>query len=224
MLVLTEARGYQHRVTRPRRGGPSVVEEALRALLPGLELRFSRDARDLTPEALRALEGVFFFTSGELPLDAAQREALLAFVREGGAFIGCHSAADTLYSWPAYGELLGAYFDRHPWRRRVRIVVEEEHHRATRGLGRSFLLRDEVYQFRAPYDRARTQVLLRLDLDSVWRKGDRADGDYALAWTHSYGAGRVFYTALGHRAAVWRDARFLALLKGGIEDALRLPA
>ena len=47
------------------------------------------------------------------------------------------------------------------------------------------------------------QVLLRLDAASVG-----ASGDYPLAWTRTYGSGRVYYNALGHFAATWANPLF----------------
>ena len=35
-------------------------------------------------------------------------------MRGGGGWLGVHSAADTEYDWPFYGELVGARFARHP--------------------------------------------------------------------------------------------------------------
>jgi type 1 glutamine amidotransferase len=40
----------------------------------------------------------------------------------------------------------------------------------------------------------------------------RDDGDFALAWRRDYGAGRVFYTALGHLSETWLDERFQNML------------
>lgn len=36
------------------------------------------------------------------------------FIRNGGGFMGVHAAADTEYDWPWYGELVGAWFHKHP--------------------------------------------------------------------------------------------------------------
>ena len=44
----------------------------------------------------------------------------------------------------------------------------------------------------------------------------RTDGDFALAWCRSYGAGRVFYTALGHPDEVWRDVRFQTMIRNAL--------
>jgi type 1 glutamine amidotransferase len=49
--------------------------------------------------------------------------------------------------------------------------------------------------------------------------GANAPADMPIAWTKTYGAGRVFYTALGHRDQVWQDARFQAHLLGALQWA-----
>ena len=53
-------------------------------------------------------------------------------------------------------------------------------------------------------------------------RGNRKDGDNALAWVQEYGKGRVFYTALGHREEVWKDERFQKHLLGGLRYVLKL--
>ena len=50
--------------------------------------------------------------------------------------------------------------------------------------------------------------------------GKRDDGDIAMAWCHPFGAGRVFYTALGHGMPTWTDARFHQHQLGGIRWAM----
>jgi ATP-dependent DNA ligase len=47
---------------------------------------------------------------------------------------------------------------------------------------------------------------------------------WPLAWTRSYGVGRVFYTALGHEEGVWRDPRFQMLLRNAALWVLKKPA
>ncbi len=34
---------------------------------------------------------------------------------DGKGFVGVHSAIDTYYKWPEYGEMIGGYFNQHPW-------------------------------------------------------------------------------------------------------------
>jgi len=47
---------------------------------------------------------------------------------------------------------------------------------------------------------------------------------WPLAWTRSYGMGRVFYIALGHEEGVWRDPRFQKLMRNAALWMLRKPA
>lgn len=229
VLVYTHSAGFEHAVVRRpdpegATGAPaeSLVERTLRELAeraPDLEAVVSRDPAWFDPERLATLDAVLFFTTGELPLTEPRREALLAFVREGGGFVGVHSATDTLYEYPPYLELVGGAFDGHPWHERVRVVVEDREHPAVAHLGASFEIVDEIYQFRAPFDRARLHVLLRLDVEGLDLARDavhRTDRDFALAWCKEHGRGRVFYTALGHRPEVWADERFLRHVAEGI--------
>src|ERR1700747_2411035 len=53
----------------------------------------------------------------------AHKTALLNFVRSGRGFLGVHSATDTFYTWPDYLELVGGYFNGHPWHQAVTIEV-----------------------------------------------------------------------------------------------------
>ena len=47
--------------------------------------------------------------------------------------------------------------------------------------------------------------------------------DYPQSWSRSFGRGRVFYTALGHREDIWStDPVFRAHVLGGIRWALGL--
>jgi uncharacterized protein len=164
---------------------------------------------------LPSYSAVVFFTSGELALSDSQKQFFLDFIRRGGGFAGFHSATDTLYTWPEYGELIGGRFDGHPWVQQVRIDVEDPDHPATKDLAPSFAITDEIYQFR-DFSRDRVRVLMTLDTSSVDTKipgVNRTDEDFALAWTRLFGSGRVFYSALGHFEDTWRDPRFQKLVE-----------
>jgi type 1 glutamine amidotransferase len=163
---------------------------------------------------LTAYDVLFFaLTSGELEFSDDQKAAVVNFVAGGGGFLGVHSATDTLYGWPDYGRLVGAYFKEHPWTQQATVVVEDQSHPATSGLGERFSLSEEFYTFREN-PRPRVQVLLRLDPTSVG-----STGDYPLAWAHSFGSGRAYYNALGHFSSTWDDPRFQQQLVGAIRWA-----
>ena len=92
----------------------------------------TQDLGEITREKLKGYKGVVFYTTGELEID---KEALIDFVKAGGGFAGIHSATDTLYKYAPYGELVGGYFDGHPWHEKVTVKVEDTKHPATAHLG-----------------------------------------------------------------------------------------
>ena len=158
----------------------------------------------------------FVHTSGELPFTDEQKRAILDFVAGGKGFVGVHGASATLYEWPAYGEMLGAFFREHPWKQPGVVVVEDGEHPSTRHLPPTFGVTDEFYTFRTrPRDIA--HILLRADPASLG-----TEGDMPLAWTRPYGSGRVYYNALGHFDAGWEEPEFQAQLRGGLRWAAGL--
>jgi putative membrane-bound dehydrogenase-like protein len=229
VLVYTVSAGFEHDVAkRPKPDELCLVERALvdlGAKTHHFEAVPRRDPESFTPSNLATFDLVFFYTTGELPLNEDQRKALFDFVKSGHAFAGAHCASDTFYKVPEYGEMLGAYFDGHPWSQEIRVKVEDREHPAARLLGDVFSVKDEIYQFKDPYDRKKLHVILSLDTSSVDVKKEgvhRKDGDFALAWCKDYDKGRVFYTALGHEPALWTDARYLTMLDGGFRWAMRM--
>jgi len=218
VLYITHSAGYRHEVL------PLSIQilEDLGAKSGWFEVTATEDVAELTAASLEQYAAVVFYTTGELPFSAQQKADLLAFVEGGKGFVGIHSATDTFYEWPEYGRLIGGYFDRHPWHQEVTIRVEDREHPATRHFGETFRITDEIYQFK-DFSRANVHVLLGLDTASVdltLPDVHRADRDFGIAWTRSQGKGRVFYTALGHRPEVWRDARFQRHLVEGLRWAI----
>jgi type 1 glutamine amidotransferase len=188
------------------------------------EVNATEDIYDFTPEILRRYAAVVFYTTGELPMSDTQKVALLDFVRSGHGFIGIHSATDTFYQWRGYLELIGGYFDGHPWHQTVKIDVADPSNSLVSFLGTSLEVEDEIYQIR-DFDERGSHVLLRLNEASVdlTRSGVRRQPyGWPLAWTRSYGQGRVFYTALGHEGAVWRDSRYQRMLLNAILWTIRM--
>ena len=207
VLMLTATTGFRH-------GSIETAHETLTALgsrTGEFTITATEDVSQITAVRLATVDVLaFILTTGELPFDASQKAAIVSFVENGGGFIGAHSATDTLYDWPDYGRIVGAYFNGHPWSQDATVTVEDRDHPATRSLGANFRLNEEYYTFREN-PRPRVHVLLSLDASSVG-----TTGDYPLAWSQSIGQGRTFYTALGHHDATWQDTRFQAHMRGAI--------
>jgi type 1 glutamine amidotransferase len=169
-------------------------------------------------------DAVFFMTSGELPLDDEQKAALLDFVSvEGKGFLGAHSASDTLHGWVEYGEMIGGYFDGHPWDR-VEATVKLEHREfvATRHFPQSLRIFAEFYQIKG-FSRARSRVLMSLDTTSVDMAADGVrQTDIPISWTRQVGRGRVFYSSLGHQPSLWARQDIRTMWLEAVRWALRL--
>ena len=84
----------------------------------------------------------------------------------GRGFLGVLSATDTFYTWPDYLDLIGGYFNGHPWHRNVSIEVADAADPVVAVLGNSVPLTDEIYQI-SDFDYRGSHVLLRLDQSSV---------------------------------------------------------
>jgi type 1 glutamine amidotransferase len=210
VMMLTATAGFRHDSIPAARD----VMNAMASSSGEFTVTMTEDVSAITASTLAGYDVLFFaLTTGELPFDSEQKAAILNFVSGGKGFLGVHSATDTLYDWPDYGRLVGAYFMAHPWTQSATVLVENQAHPSTVGLGDRFTLTEEFYTFREN-PRPRVQVLLRLDPSSVG-----TTGDYPLAWTQSYGAGRAYYNALGHFAETWRDPRFQRQVAGALRWA-----
>ncbi|MBO3767995.1 MAG: ThuA domain-containing protein [Candidatus Brockarchaeota archaeon] len=212
LLMLTHSAGFRHDYL------PIAVEtvKELGTEPREFEVIATEDCSLVNEENLKNTSALLFATTGELPMTEEQKVALIRFVREGGGFIGVHNATDTFYKFPEYGEMLGGYFNGHPWTQEIVARVEDSNHPATKHLPKSFRVKEEVYTFKN-WSRNKTHVLISLDTSSVdLSKGNRTDNDYVLSWCHEYGKGRVFYTAFGHFKEIWHEEWFKKHILGGI--------
>lgn len=172
-------------------------------------------------------DAVVFYTNGETEMSAEQKQDLLSFVRDDGkGFVAVHTATASFYGWPEYGEMVGGYFENHPWNVfDASVIVERPDFPAVKHLPAELILRDEMYQYRAPYSRENVDVLARLDeskLDLTNRNVKRTDHDFPVAWVRNYGKGKVFSSTLGHPDAAWDDPRVQTLYLEGIKWVLGL--
>jgi len=219
VLVIGEEKGYRHEAvshamaTIERLGRQTGLWDAtLRTDTEALtKKKLEYNAKNLTN-----FDAVVFFTGGTLEMDAQQKSEFLSFIHEDGqGFIGIHSAAITFVDWPEYGEMIGGYYDEHPWGTfDAPIIVEDPTFPGMEQWPKSFVLRDEIYQMRA-YSRKDVRVLMRLDPDKIDlanKNVHRTDRDFAVTWAKTYGKGRVFYTTLGHVPENWDKPEFQKMI------------
>lgn len=156
---------------------------------------------------LNYFDAIFFFGVREADLTAEQKQDLLSFVRDDGkGFVATHAGATGFFSWPEFGEMLGGRFDEHPWGiSEATVIVEDSSAPMMRHLPKSFTVTDEHYQLKE-FSRSKLHVLARLDASKLDLRAPlvhRTDADFPVAWTKSYGKGRVFYSTLGHPRELW---------------------
>ena len=185
----------------------------------------------LSPDSLKNYDGVVFAsTTGDLPLP--DKQGFLDWIKAGHAFIGIHSASDTFHGWPGYIDMLGGEFMTHGGQPSVDCINVDPSNPADANLPKVWTIQsEEIYRFKN-YDTNKVHELLVMDKHPE----TKVPGHYAVSWCKNYGAGRVFYTSLGHREdlidadpdmhnrknSVESAKTYEAHVLGGIEWALAL--
>jgi len=229
LLVIGEEKGYRHEAvshamaTIERLGTDTGLWDT--TLRTDTEV-LTKKKLEYNAKNLNDFDAVLFFTGGDLEMDAQQKADFLSFIHDDGkGFIGVHSAAITFVDWPEYGEMIGGYYDEHPWLTfDAPIVVEDPNFPGMQQWPKAFVLRDEIYQMRN-YSRDKLRVLMRLDVSKLDMKNKnvhRTDGDFAVTWAKMYGKGRVYYTTLGHVQANWDKLEFQQMMTEAIKWAMGL--
>jgi type 1 glutamine amidotransferase len=206
-----------------------VVSQDLASFLPGNLKQFdaivlcNASGPWITPsdEAMGRLKSL---GTDKAPVEQALRRGFVNWLRGGRGLVAFHYAIGGNPQWPQFKEIIGAGFSGHPWNEEVGVKVEEPGHPVLAAFGsrKSFRVADEIFQFTKPYSRDKLRVLLSLDTAKTNMKVkwiDRTDNDFALAWVKSFGQGRVFYTALGHRTELFWNPVILAFYLDGIQFA-----
>ncbi|HRN61521.1 MAG TPA: ThuA domain-containing protein [Luteimonas sp.] len=209
IAVYTQTLGWRH-------DSIPVAVAAVRELAAeaGYDIVHGEDPALFTDATLAGFDAIAFVNTTGPVLDPAQRAAFERYVRGGGGFIGVHSAADTGYDWPWYGELVGAWFDSHP----PGLQTSDVHFEAGRELpgADGWRITDELYNYRR---NPRPFVAVVATVDERMYDGGTMGEDHPIAWCHARYGGRAWYTGLGHDRAVYADARFRAHLLRGLRHA-----
>ena len=184
------------------------------------------ERKNINAKNLNFFDAIFYMGTGEGDLSNQQKADLLSFIKEDGkGFIGAHTGDDAYFTWPEFGEMIGGYFDNHPWGVfDAPVIVEDPSFPAMKPFPKAFTIRDEIYQHKN-FSRDKVHVLARLDaskLDFSKSAIHRTDKDFPVAWTKMYGKGRVFYSTFGHTDESWDDPRVQKMYVEAIKWALRM--
>ena len=219
LLYMTLCKGYHHQSI-------PLSEQIMKELgekSGAFQVTVTQDVGAFTAENLKRFAAVMFYTTGELPFTDEEKNALVDFLKSGHGFVGVHSATDTWYEWGVYNQIVGGYFNDHPWHQQVTVTVVDPNSKLVSSLGKSFQINDEIYQI-ADFQADASHVLLALDPASVDLNKSGVRRRYygwPIAWTRMFGNGRVYYNSLGHEEAVWKDPRYQNMLLEALKWVMR---
>ncbi|MDG2021843.1 MAG: ThuA domain-containing protein [Phycisphaerales bacterium] len=208
VLVFSKTAGYRH----------GSIPTGIKTMIElgkehGFDVVATEDASRFNEQDLDALSCVVFLnTTGDI-LDDAQQKHFEKFIRNGGGYVGVHSAADTEYDWPWYGRLVGAWFKTHPRIQPAKINVEDRTFPATRMLPPVWDRTDEWYVYR---ENPRPNVKVLMSLDETSYQGGGMNGDHPISWYHDFDGGRAFYTGGGHTNESYAEPLFRQHLSGAV--------
>jgi len=212
LLLFSKTSGWRHKSIEAGHEAITLLGEQ-----NDVAVRVSEDASIFNPDSLAGYSAVVFLNTTETIFNDDQRASFEGFIQNGGGFVGIHSAADTEYDWPWYGELVGAYFDNHPpGTPNANVLVNDSSHTSTTMLPEVWNRNDEWYNYQGFKDHI--NVLLTLDTESY--EGSDHPGNHPIAWYHEFDGGRSFYTGLGHTEASYSDEQFIQHVWGGIIYAI----
>ncbi len=237
LLFYTKSATFEHSVVRRGDKDLAHAERIVTELgqKNGFEVTATKDGR-IFDEPLDKWHAIFFYTTGDLtkegtdkqpPISPRGKQALLEAVHGGKGFIGSHCASDTFHSvgkafenqkeLDPYIAMLGGEFIRHGRQQTAHMTVVDPHFPGIAPAGRGFDMHEEWYSLKnfAPD----IHVLLVNETEGMQDK-DYERPPYPATWCRKHGAGRVFYTSMGHREDVWTNPVFQSLLVGGIQWAM----
>ena len=211
ILVFTKTEGFRHQSI------PNGIE-AIKKLgeTNDFEIVDTEDATYFQKDSLQQFDAVMFLNTTGNVLDDNQQKSLQYFIKQGGGFIGIHSASDTEYDWSWYGKLIGGYFKSHPKQQTATLNIIDTLHIATRKLPVAFEYFDEWYNLKNISQDI--NVLITID-ESTYTGGENGNF-HPISWYQEYDGCRMFYTSLGHRREDYTNQYFLEHLLGGINYVL----
>jgi uncharacterized protein len=210
------------------------MDDDMKAKQKALDEAMARALEKLSPANLKkqGIDAVIFAnTTGMLPLP--DRDGFIKWIEDGHGFIAMHSGSDTFHQFPGYIEMLQGEFQTHRSQVPADLVAGDPNHPANAGIGATWDIKQEEMYLIKSQDRGKVRSIFFLRHDPNFPE---QKGHFPVSWVRHHGAGRVFYTSLGHREDLWSDdpdlkgrvnsvelaKQYQAHILGGIKWALGL--
>jgi type 1 glutamine amidotransferase len=187
VLLYTRSTGFVHGSTPT-----AAAAIAKAATAAGLLPEISADPAKFTPAQLAQYAAVVLIATAGEPLGSpgtTQIQALVDFVTAGGGLVAIENANHSYETSQVYMALMGGDFNGHSGYG-PDTCYKDGNHPSVMRLPDSFPVVDEIYYFSK--FRVDNQVVLRCGSDKR-----------PISWVRTEGAGRFFYTALGHDDSIW---------------------
>jgi hypothetical protein len=222
VLIFSKTNGY--RDDAQIKAANAALKSIARA--KGWDELVSENAAVFNAEALPHFDVIVLnSTSGNIFTDS-QRTAFRQWLEQGGGLVALHGAGgDPHYDWSWYVEVvLGAQFIGHTSKphqfQQGLIRIADREHPATILLPPEWRREEEWYAFDRVPSGYGTRILARLDESSYDSAPEQRMGDHPIIWTRCIGRGRVFFSALGHKAETYSEPLHLQMIGGALSWAV----
>ena len=161
---------------------------------------------------------------GDLALTPAEQEGMARFIRSGKGFVCIHISTCLSKAWPEYHDITGGGWitgtSFHPPYGQFTVNVSDPGHPGVQDVT-DFMTNDELYMGLA-HQEGNAVFLTGDAAEGTWPWGPaRAPthmpgGTFPLAWTRTYGAGKVFVLLLGHDGRSFQTPEFQKIVLNGV--------
>ena len=148
------------------------------------------------------------FRIGEIALAPDERAAMERHIRAGRGFVCVHIASCLPESWDGYHDITGGGWvmdvSHHPPYGELSVNVQKKDHPCAAGI-ESFVTNDEFYM-----------GLASRPGNDVFLTAEHEGESEPIAWTRSYGNGRVLNISLGHDGRSFQSPEFRRVILNGV--------